>query len=104
MTDNRVFITGIPGVLRRLFIVLPLCLVLLGTTGDPACSSGPTGRDIMVLVDQANVQGFWTIQKMQMENHRENHATIMTVSDVAYDTRVKDRFFCVNTISRGHLR
>ena len=49
-------------------------------------------------------QGFWTVFKMKMENHRENHATVMTVSDVAYDTGVSDRFFSVNTISRGHLR
>lgn len=56
------------------------------------------------VMDMAKVQGFWTIRKMKMENHRDTHATIMTVSDVAYDTGVEDRFFSVNTISRGHLR
>ncbi|MCG8618338.1 MAG: outer membrane lipoprotein-sorting protein [Desulfobacterales bacterium] len=49
-------------------------------------------------------QDFWTIFKMKMENHRENHATIMNVSDVDYNTGVSDRFFSVNTISRGHLK
>lgn len=49
-------------------------------------------------------QGIWTTFKMKMENHRENHATIMSVSDVDYDTGVADRFFSVNTISRGHVR
>lgn len=50
------------------------------------------------------VQGFWTIGKMTMENHRENHTTVMITSDVEYDTGVSDNFFSVNTISRGHLR
>ncbi|MEH0020168.1 MAG: outer membrane lipoprotein-sorting protein [Desulfobacter sp.] len=49
-------------------------------------------------------QGFWTIFKMKMENHRENHTTVMNMTNVAYDTGVSDRFFSVNTISRGHLR
>lgn len=49
-------------------------------------------------------QGFWTVFKMRMENHRENHVTVMTLSDVVYDTDVADSFFSVNTISRGHLR
>ena len=49
-------------------------------------------------------QGFWTIFKMKMENHREQHATVMTLSDVEYNTGVDETFFSVNTISRGHLR
>ena len=50
------------------------------------------------------VQGFWTIYKMKMENSRENHTTLMNFADMIYDTGVDDRFFSVNTISRGHLR
>lgn len=49
-------------------------------------------------------QGFWTVFKMKMENHREQHTTVMNISNVLYDTGVSDRFFSVNTISRGHLR
>ncbi len=49
-------------------------------------------------------QGFWTVFKMKMENHREKHTTLMTLSQVSYNTGVDDAFFSVNTISRGHLR
>ena len=49
-------------------------------------------------------QGFWTVFKMKMENHREKHITLMTLTEVEYNTGVDDGFFSVNTISRGHLR
>jgi len=49
-------------------------------------------------------QGFWTVFKMKMENHREKHTTLMTLSNLEYNTGVDNGFFSVNTISRGHLR
>jgi len=49
-------------------------------------------------------QGFWTVFKMKMENHREKHTTLMTLSNLEYNAGVDNGFFSVNTISRGHLR
>nr|WP_319395837.1 outer membrane lipoprotein-sorting protein [uncultured Desulfobacter sp.] len=54
--------------------------------------------------DLREYQGFWTVFKMKMENHREQHTTLMTLSNLEYNTGVDDGFFSVNTISRGHLR
>ena len=54
--------------------------------------------------DLREYQGFWTAFKMKMENHREKHTTLMTLSNLEYNTGVDDAFFSVNTISRGHLR
>lgn len=46
----------------------------------------------------------WTIFEMEMKNRRENHVTVMKMSDVEYNIGVKDSFFQVATISRGIVR
>lgn len=46
----------------------------------------------------------WTILGMEMKNIRENHTTLMEISNVEYNTGVADSFFQVATISRGMVR
>lgn len=46
----------------------------------------------------------WTIFEMEMKNTRENHITVMKISNVEYNIGVKDSFFQVATISRGVIK
>ncbi len=46
----------------------------------------------------------WTIFEMEMNNTRENHTTIMKMSNVQYNIGVADSFFQTATISRGIVR
>lgn len=54
--------------------------------------------------DLKKQDNIWTIFEMEMNNPRENHATIMKIMNVEYNIGVADNFFKVATISRGVIR
>ncbi|MCG8472461.1 MAG: outer membrane lipoprotein-sorting protein [Desulfobacterales bacterium] len=47
-----------------------------------------------------NIDGFWTVTAMRMENHSENHKTLMRFSGVKYNTGMKKNLFRVNALVR----
>ena len=47
------------------------------------------------------VQGIWTIHRIEAENHKTEHKTIMRISDVEYDGAVRDSMFDRHALERG---
>jgi len=47
------------------------------------------------------VQGIWTIHRMEVVNHKTKHRTNFTFSEVDYETQVKDALFTKRTLRRG---
>lgn len=47
------------------------------------------------------VDGIWTIHSMHMVNHLQQHETILTISDVAYNVSIDENLFTVSTMERG---
>lgn len=51
--------------------------------------------------DITQVQGFWTIRHMEMENVQTGHRTILEFSDVRYDEKIDAGLFTVATLEKG---
>lgn len=47
------------------------------------------------------IQGIWTQQNIDVENHKTGHSTAMTFSEVDYQSPVPDDLFTTNAIKRG---
>lgn len=55
----------------------------------------------MTRSDFQQISGIWTSMKTVVENVQEKHKTVLTMSNIKYDTALKDSFFKVATIERG---
>jgi len=49
----------------------------------------------------AQIQGIWTQQNIDVENHKTGHSTGLTFSEVDYQSPVPDDIFTTNAIKRG---
>ena len=47
------------------------------------------------------IQGIWTQQNIDVENHKTGHSTGLTFSEVDYQSLVPDNMFTTNAIKRG---
>ena len=50
------------------------------------------------------IDGIWTSKKRTMENHRENHKTIINIMKMEYNTEINEGLFTVSAMSRGLIR
>lgn len=50
------------------------------------------------------INGFWTAKEMMMDNHSENHKTLLETVEVEYDLGVEDSLFRVTTLERGRVK
>lgn len=50
------------------------------------------------------ISGIWTSMEITMENHRENHKTIMQTKSMEYNTKINEGIFTVSAMSRGLIR
>lgn len=51
--------------------------------------------------DIKQVQGIWTYQQIYVKNHKTNHQTIFTISDVDYQTEISDNTFTKEALVNG---
>lgn len=51
--------------------------------------------------DIEQVQGIWTIKTMIVENHKTQHKTIFTFSNIDYQQPIQDNIFTTHAIKRG---
>ncbi len=51
--------------------------------------------------DIKQVQGIWTVHSMLVENHKTEHKTTFTFTNVDYQTPVKDSVFSQGSLKRG---
>ncbi|MBN2039803.1 MAG: outer membrane lipoprotein-sorting protein [Spirochaetes bacterium] len=58
----------------------------------------------MILSDIRPHQGYWTYFKMEVNNSREKHKTILIIENMNYDNNLKDSLFRVSTLERGQIR
>ena len=56
------------------------------------------------VIDFRLQDGFWTLFKSEMDNVSRNHKTVMEVSEVKYNTGIRDSLFRVSAIQRGRIR
>ena len=57
-------------------------------------------QKIMTIDDLKKDGPYWTILKMRMENVQNQHKTIMIITDVKYDTGIKDNYFTERFLMR----
>ncbi len=50
------------------------------------------------------IDGYWTVLDMTMENVQDNHRTFIEQLDIAYDQGLGDGIFRVSTLERGRIR
>ncbi len=55
----------------------------------------------VLITDIKPVQGIWTIHKLEAENHKTNHKTIIRFTNVNYKTAVSDELFTEESLERG---
>jgi predicted RND superfamily exporter protein len=51
--------------------------------------------------DIRQIDGIWTRHKLSVSNHKTGHTSIFTVSDVRYDSRIKDSLFTERSMKKG---
>jgi len=56
---------------------------------------------VMTVEDVRQVNGFWTVMKMKMENVQSGHSTLIAVSDPQYDIQVDKSLFTVAKLEKG---
>jgi outer membrane lipoprotein-sorting protein len=54
-----------------------------------------------VINDVKQVQGIWTIHKLEAENHKTSHKTIIVFKNVNYQVNVSDNIFTEESLERG---
>ena len=47
------------------------------------------------------IEGIWTTLRIEVENHKTQHKTVLTFSDVDYGTPIKDDMFSQSRLRRG---
>ena len=64
------------------------------------------GRLLKVMEVQSlkKIDGFWTIEKVQMENVQKKHKTVIETRKIEYNKDVKDDLFRVSTLESGTLK
>ena len=55
----------------------------------------------MTVRELQQVQGFWTVMKMEMKNVQNGHSTEITVSNPEYDKGVDRSLFTVSKLEKG---
>lgn len=64
-----------------------------------------TGRHLKTqLLEWELVQGIWTSVNLVMENHLNGNKTTVTVTDIQYNTGLKEKLFHERTLKRGSGR
>ncbi len=56
---------------------------------------------VLTISDIKSVQGFWTIQKMEMKNVQTEHSTVIVVKNTQYDVKVDKALFTVAKLEKG---
>ena len=56
---------------------------------------------VLTISDVKQVQGFWTIQKMEMKNVQTEHSTTIVVKNSQYDVKVDKSLFTVAKLEKG---
>jgi len=51
--------------------------------------------------DIKQIEGFWTVGKMRIENVQTNHATELLFNNIKYNIKVDSKTFTVNKLERG---
>ncbi len=59
---------------------------------------------ILTVVDVREVDGFWSIYEMEMENVLEEHRTTIAYEDLHYNVGLSDNLFRVSTLERGRIQ
>jgi len=64
---------------------------------------GPRNKPLKTIhsTEIRQVQGIWTIHRMEVINHKTKHKTNFIFSDVDYESPVKDALFTKRTLRRG---
>ncbi len=56
---------------------------------------------VLTVSDIRKVQGFWTIQKMEMKNVQTEHRTVIAVHNQQYDMKIDKTLFTVAKLEKG---
>lgn len=56
---------------------------------------------VMTVLDLQQVDGYWTVMKMEMKNVQNGHSTQITVSNPKYDIEVEKSMFSVSKLEKG---
>lgn len=56
---------------------------------------------VLTISDVKEVQGFWTIHKMEMKNVQTEHSTIITVKNPKYNIKIDKTLFTVAKLEKG---
>ena len=59
---------------------------------------------VMEVQSLKKIDGFWTTEKVQMENLQKKHKTIIETKKIEYNRDVKDDLFRVSTLESGTLK
>lgn len=59
---------------------------------------------VMEVQSLKKIDGFWTIEKIQMENLQKKHKTVIETKRIEYNKDVKDDLFRVSTLESGTLK
>ena len=53
------------------------------------------------LSDYSQIDGIWTRNRLQIENHQTGHQTRFVFTDVDYQTEIEDDLFTKRALERG---
>ncbi len=59
---------------------------------------------VMEVQSLKKIDGFWTVEKVQMENVQKKHKTVIETRKIEYNRDVKDDLFRVSTLESGTLK
>ena len=59
---------------------------------------------VMEVQSLKKIDGFWTVEKMQMENIQKKHKTVIETKRIEYNRDVRDDLFRVSTLESGTLK
>ncbi len=91
-------IAGELGYSRIEFVVDPANWLVVG--GEFADVKGNPLKTFRV-TESAQVDGIWTRERIEVENHKTGHRTIFAFSDIDYTTPVNDELFSKLAMERG---
>ena len=56
---------------------------------------------VLTINDVKKIQGFWTIQKMEMKNVQTDHSTVILVKNTQYNVKIDKALFTVAKLEKG---
>ena len=56
---------------------------------------------VLTIDDVKKIQGFWTIQKMEMKNVQTEHSTLIVVKNSQYEVKIDKSLFTVAKLEKG---